>query len=185
MTGVNHTDNELLQLLSQGDKEAFDTLYTRYWKEMFMSAYQRLKDVDQCKDIIQDIWADIWVRRGSVEIQNLRSYLLSAVRFQVFKMIERGQDSPTFFAPFQQMAFTGTGADGSVMEKELAALFRSWLNTLPEKRREIFILHFANKLSVKEIAERLNISTKTVQNQLGTAVSDLRSRLAGILLQFV
>lgn len=152
---------------------------------MYTSAFQRLKNTDQCKDIVQEIWTDLWIRRNEVTIQHLKSYLLSAVRFQVFKLIERGQVTPTFFAPFQQMPLTGTGADGSVMEKELAALFRTWLDTLPEKRREIFILHFADKLSVKEIAERLQISTKTVHNQLGTAVSDLRSRLASILLQFV
>lgn len=180
MTNTYHTDNELLDQLTAGDKGAFDTLYHRYWKVMFMAAYQRLRDTDQCKDILQDIWQDIWLRRKEVSIDHLKSYLLAAVRYQVLKLVERNPTPSDFFIPFQQMPLTGTGADGSVMEKELAALFRDWLDNLPAKRREIFILHFADKLSVQQIADKLQISPKTVHNQLGTAVSDLRSRVVSL-----
>jgi RNA polymerase sigma-70 factor (ECF subfamily) len=177
---AGHTDQALLSLMAQGDKGAFDYLYERYAHMMFLSAYKRLKDQDQCKDIVQDIWTDLWLRRREVSIAQLKPYLLAAVRFQVFKLVERGQPTTNFFEPFQQMVLTGTGADGSVREKELAAMFRDWLECLPAKRKEIFILHYADKLSVQEIAEKLQISTKTVHNQLGNAVSDLRNRLVSM-----
>ncbi|WP_315816158.1 sigma-70 family RNA polymerase sigma factor [Paraflavitalea speifideaquila] len=72
---------------------------------------------------------------------------------------------------------TALGADNAVVEKELQDLATAWLNTLPPKRKEIFLLYFRENLSTKEIAERLNISQKTVQNQIGTSSKALRKKL--------
>jgi RNA polymerase sigma-70 factor (ECF subfamily) len=80
------------------------------------------------------------------------------------------------------MAISSFNADGEVIDKELADLFNSWLNTLPEKRKLIFVMHFIDKLTTKEIAERLNISQKTVQNQLGSSVQDLRKSINQYML---
>ena len=69
-----------------------------------------------------------------------------------------------------------------LLEKELLDLVQSYINSLPEKRKQIFLLHIKDNLSTKEIAERLNISQKTVQNQLGTSMQGLHTRIAPIII---
>ncbi len=71
--------------------------------------------------------------------------------------------------------------DDLVLEKEILALMRVWIAALPAKRREIFLLHYTEDLTTKEISEYLGISQKTVQNQLNTASQALRFRLAHFL----
>lgn len=73
-------------------------------------------------------------------------------------------------------------ANNLVVEKELKALAEAWLQTLPGKRKEIFLLYYRENLSTKEIAERLGITQKTVQNQINTASNELRNKILMTLL---
>lgn len=175
-------DSELVHLLLQDDKNAFDELYRRYWPILFNAAFKRLKSTDLSKDITQEVFIDLWLRRGRVQIENIQAYLLTAVRFQVLKLISREKHNTSFIEPFENMAVSSFNADGEIIDKELFHLFETWLNTLPDKRKAIFIMHYIEKFSTKEIAERLDISQKTVQNQLGNAVQGLRSSLNQYML---
>ena len=182
---VSYSDNELVRLLLQDDRDAFDELYRRYWPVLYNAAYKRLKAVEPSKDITQEVFIDLWLRRGRVEILNIQAYLYTAVRFQVLKMISREKNTSSFLEPFENMAISSFNADGEVIDKELAGLFKSWLNTLPEKRKAIFVMHFIDKLTTKEIADRLDISQKTVQNQLRNAVQDLRTSINQYMLSLL
>jgi RNA polymerase sigma-70 factor (family 1) len=180
-----YQDNELVHLLLQDDKNAFDELYRRYWPILFNAAFKRLKSTDRSKDITQEVFIDLWLRRGRVRIENIQAYLLTAVRFQVLKLISQEKSSTSFIEPFENMAVSSFNADGEIIDKELFHLFETWLNTLPGKRKAIFVMHYIDKLSTKEIAERLDISQKTVQNQLGNAVQGLRSSLNQYMVSLV
>ena len=167
----------MLRLIAQDDIASFEQLYHRHWQSLFNAAYKRLKNIDQCKDIVQDVFTDLWLRRGKVEIENLDAYLHTAIRFQSYKRIAAGKTTAAFFEPFETISTSPFEAEKNVAEKELAELAKTWLASLPEKRKEIFLLHFVEHLSTQEIADRLNISQKTVQNQLGTAAKSLRGRI--------
>jgi RNA polymerase sigma-70 factor (ECF subfamily) len=182
---ISYHDNELVRLLLHDDRSAFDELYRRYWPILYNAAYKRLKTIEPSKDITQEVFIDLWLRRGKVEIENIQAYLLTAVRFQVLKLVSREKNITSFLEPFENMAISSFNADGEVIDKELADLFNSWLNTLPEKRKSIFVMHFIDKLTTKEIAERLNISQKTVQNQLGSSVQDLRKSINQYILSLL
>ena len=177
-----YQDSELVHLLLQDDKNAFDELYRRYWSILFNAAYKRIRSIDLSKDITQEVFIDLWLRRGKVQIENIQAYLHTAVRFQVLKLISLEKLNTSFIEPFENMAISSLNADGEMIDKELFKLFETWLNTLPEKRKAIFVMHYMEKLSTKEIAERLDISQKTVQNQLGRSVQGLRSSLNQYML---
>jgi len=171
------SDKELLQLLLADDKQAFEEIYQRYWPLLFDSAYRRTKDIDQCKDIIQDVFADLWNRRGKINIENISAYLHTAVRYQVLKQFSTNKITPVFFELLDTLTSTQFSSDHELYEKELADLFDTWINCLPEKRKIIFQMHYRDMLSTNEIAEQLKISQKTVQNQLGIATRDIHDRL--------
>jgi RNA polymerase sigma factor (sigma-70 family) len=176
---IQYTDAQLLQLLAQDDRAAFDAIYDRYWKVMYYPAYKRLRNKQQCREIIQDVFIDLWLRRGQVDINNIKAYLLTAVRFQIYKLAPKEKVSPPFFELYETIAISFFGAETNVIEKEFMRYVKSWIDVLPEKRRKMFLMHIDDNLSTKEIATQLSVSQKTVQNQLGTAMQSLRTHVAG------
>ncbi|QEC44036.1 RNA polymerase sigma factor [Pseudobacter ginsenosidimutans] len=174
---LSYNDQELLAQMTQNNHKAFEELWNRYWELAFNVAYKRLKDEDQCQDLVQDLFIDLWDRRAKLFIDNFPAYLNSAIRYKVYKVLSRKNTDAPYYEAFDELVATAMGADNAVVEKELQDLATAWLNTLPAKRKEIFLLYFRENLSTKEIADRLNISQKTVQNQIGTSSKELRKKL--------
>jgi len=169
-----YTDTQLSALLAQDDRAAFDAIYDRYWQVMYDHAYKRLRNKQQCREIIQDVFIDLWLRRGQVDINNIRPYLLTAVRFQIYKLVTKEKAGSPFFELYETMAVSFSGVESNLIEKEFMQYVKVWIDVLPEKRKEVFLMHVEYNLSTKEIANQLSISQKTVQNQLGTAMQSLR-----------
>jgi RNA polymerase sigma-70 factor (ECF subfamily) len=178
------SDKQLLLLVKQHDRIAFDQLYNRYWLSLFNMAYKRVRDREACCDILQDIFTDLWSKREARNIDNLAAYLNTAVRNKVYSLISQGRAGNYFVQPFEEIA-GAVGADSSMNQKEISKLVALWMENLPAKRREIFQLRFYEGASTKQISEHLNISQKTVQNQLLLAFSDLRRHLAHYIAALV
>jgi RNA polymerase sigma-70 factor (ECF subfamily) len=173
-----YTDTRLSELLAQDDRAAFDAIYDRYWQVMYDHAYKRLRNKQQCREIIQDVFIDLWLRRGKVDINNIKAYLLTAVRFQIYKQVAKEKAGPAFFELYETMAVSFSGVETNLIEKEFMRFVKVWVDMLPEKRRKVFLMHVENDLSTKEIANQLSVSQKTVQNQLATATQSLRMYVA-------
>lgn len=172
------SDAELVQKIKAGDTDAFTRVYNRYWDSLYKKAYKRLKDRSASKDAVQNVFIDLWKRRKTSNIANLKSYLYGAVRFQVFKQIDKTKKFESFFEPFEDMMVAPFWTDGNIIRNELEDLLSSWVAALPRKRRKIFMLHYQEQLSASEIASRLNLSRKTVYNQLGSSIKELKLKLA-------
>lgn len=181
----SYTDSELLIEIKLDNSGAFTELYDRYWQLLYNSAYKRLQDESPCKDILQDVFKDIWLRRTSLEIENMSAYLHTAVRFQVLKLISRNKYVSHFIQPFENIIDISLKSDSIINEKEINILLKAWIDTLPQKRRKIFMMRYEERLSTKEIAQKLKISQKTVQNQLGNTLNSLRTRLSQFFVFFL
>jgi RNA polymerase sigma factor (sigma-70 family) len=175
------TDKELYDLLKLGDKDAYTIIYKKYWQSLFNSAYKRLKNKEQCQDILQVVLSDLWRRRDEVSIADLSAYLHTAVRFQVFKQISRKPALSPLLDEFEILLISPVHTDDALIETEILKLIRLWVEALPSKRRAIFLMYAEEELSTRQIAEKLGISQKTVQNQLNTALVNLRLKLSKVL----
>jgi RNA polymerase sigma-70 factor (ECF subfamily) len=178
-------DEELLARLVKSDHQAFAELYNRYWEDAFNAAYARLKDLEQCRDIVQNVFLSVWDRREKVTIDNFRGYLLTAVKFQVFKYSSRNPHRSAFVDRFSELILSPVGADDQLLQKDILWLLEQFLDTLPRKRKEVFVLHLKHNLSADEIAVRLNISKKTVQNQLLNVNAAFRHRLNQLMILLI
>ncbi|RZK59508.1 MAG: sigma-70 family RNA polymerase sigma factor [Pedobacter sp.] len=178
-------EKTLFALLKQGDEIAFSKIYKAYWAELYNTAYKRLPEKEKCQDIIQNVFADLWTRRELVEIENPTAYLHTAVRFQVLKQVSRNPQNSFLSENFIAELISPLETDGELLEKEVTNLINLYIDALPKKRKHIFVMHYFDGLTTAKIATELNISQKTVQNQLTTASHALRFRLTHMFFYII
>lgn len=178
----SYADSQLVSLIQEGDRLAFDEVYERYWKRLYNDTFKRLKSIEMIEEIVQDVFSNLWSTRASRKIQNIYPYLLTAVRYQVFILYKKGKSTPVFETPLEHMALSTLQTDSLFNEKELRGCIAIWMVMQPEKRRVIFQMKYINDQSTKEISEILGISQKTVQNQLLTSFASLRDFLGKMMI---
>ena len=147
---------------------------------MFLVAFNIVKDRSSAEDIVQDILIAVWEKRKNLVIQHsLKAYLFSSVRYASYKEWKRILTSPN-----ESIESLELPNDDSPIEHlayhELKNQISQVINDLPARCKEVYILSRENQLSHKEIAERMNISTKTVENQLTKALRILRLSLNNV-----
>lgn len=184
--GREVTDIELLRRLKQDDPIAFKKIFEKYWETLLASALKRLASQEICEDIVQEVFADIWKRRAIIKITtNLKAYLHSAVKYQVFKAVEKGQQSQSIYdEEFAGMAVVQDHLDFD----ELYNILEIALHKLPQRQQLIFKMSRFEGLKSQEIAQKLNLSEQTIFNNLHKSLRTLRSELkeyAPIILGFV
>ncbi|MFD0767275.1 RNA polymerase sigma-70 factor [Mucilaginibacter lutimaris] len=168
-------DAELLELLRHDDRKAFETLYHKYSGKAYHVAYNLFRDSDVCEDLVQELFIDLWAKRNSLRITSLEWYLKVAIKNRVLMYIrtQKATLDLSAIATLTQKYST----DSKLIQNDISHLLEEGVERLPEKCRQIFTLSRKEYLSNKEIASRLNISTKTVENQITIALRYLRVSL--------
>ena len=179
-----YSDAELTAYLTAGDRAAFEEIYERYWKKLYNETFKRLRNMELVEEVVQDVFSDLWMKKEKKNIENIYAYLIGAVRYQVYIRYKKGQAIPHFEVPLDHLLLSSIQADSLFKEKELKWCISVWLAMQPVKRAEIFKMKYIDDRSTKEISELLNISQKTVQNQLLHSFSDLRTFLNKIMAFF-
>ncbi len=178
----HYVDIELVMKLKNHDEEAMILLYKNYWKDLYITAFKVLKDKEDCEDIIQDLFIRIWNKREETDIKtSLKSYLLAAVRYEVYRKVRESRKYESIMDDIIEMVSDQSLSD-MLEYKELQSRISRVIDTLPTKCREVYHLSRNELLSHKEISSRLSISTKTVRNHLTKALHYLRISMDQILL---
>jgi RNA polymerase sigma-70 factor (family 1) len=180
------SDDELVKNLAMGEDWAFSEIYRRYWKKMFKQAFSKTGSDDAAKEIVQDIFLDLWQRKGSANILELERYLFKAVKFQVLdfydKQIVGKRHREALWTKFGEEA-TESVEDQLAFE-ELNGRILECINGFSEKTREIFTLNRLEGRSVLEIARLLNLPERTVEYHITVGLRHLRGHLKEYILLF-
>ena len=170
------SSDELLSLIKIGDERAFTEVYNRYWRLLYAIAYNRLKDLEEVEDIVHDVLASLWTNREKLEINNLKSYLATAVKFRIFATIRKQNSRQTFQ---EQMLIPDPVDSYDVLDamhyKKIIDAVNNEIENLPEKCKIVFKCSREQSMSVKQIALHLNISSSTVENHLNKALKKLNT----------
>lgn len=170
-------DTELMDRLRAGDEVALKLIYKKYWNQLYSSAYNLLHDQPACEDIIQDLFINLWNKREQIEIRaTLKSYLFASVRYEVYRQVRQGSVREDIFENIQDRLQTPSEY-GNIEHRELLSYVNSIVNNLSEKCKVVYKLSRDEQLSHKEIASKLDISPKTVENHLNKALRQLRISL--------
>jgi RNA polymerase sigma-70 factor (ECF subfamily) len=172
----------LFARLRQGDTAAFDAIFRAWYAPLVGVAQGLLRDRAVAEEVVQDVMLELWRRREELTVgDSPRAYLVRATRNRALNHIRhlRVEQRGAAYAagPTEEPA---QGAS-LVVEDELGVALASAVAELPARCRDVFELSRVQGLSYAEIARTLDISPKTVENQMGKALRVLRSRLAAWL----
>lgn len=170
------SDIQLWAAVKTNDELAFNELFKRYWVRLYKTANQYLKDGEASEEVVHDVFLNIWNRREELEISSVPNFLLTAVRYQVYNRLRSAKSPVIYEADHSAFAsITDTNqAEDKIEEEELYRVMYDYLEELPKRCREIFCMSRIDQLSNDEIAARLGISKRTVENQITVALKHLR-----------
>jgi len=172
------SDTALVDLISTDDHEAFAELYERYFSVLYLHAAKKLRDKDEARDLIQELFANIWAQRQNMtRYSNIPAYLYAAVRNRIINHIAHKQVSDKYLF---SLAVSGINdeavTDHRIRERQLAVMIESEISALPPKMREVFELSRKLNYTHKEIAVKLNLTEQSVRSHVKGALRILRTK---------
>jgi RNA polymerase sigma-70 factor (ECF subfamily) len=171
-------DHELFLQIRQGNKKSFETLFKAYYAILCAFSRKYVKDPDDCEEIVQGFFLKLWDKREELEINlSVKNYLFSSIRNRCLNHIKHEKIKQEYSAEILGNPLAGIDHTNFIMEVDLVDKIEQSIAALPDRRREIFTLSREQGLKYREIAEKLGISIKTVETQMGQALKDLRENL--------
>ncbi|MDB5158853.1 MAG: polymerase, sigma-24 subunit, subfamily [Mucilaginibacter sp.] len=181
------SDRELIELFRQGDHNAYTEIYSRYSGVLYLHAYNKLRNREEVKDIIQELFITLWINRESFSPEiNLAGYLYQAIQNRVLKLYAYKKVRSVYIDKIQEVHEAGNQiTDHLVRTKQLAEMIEQEVNTLPEKMREVFLLSRNHYMSHKMISQYLGIAETTVKTHIHHALKILRGKLTPMVLMIL
>lgn len=170
---------ELVTLIKAGDIRAFDEFYKRNWKALYQTAYRSTCSEEDAKDLVQTVFINLWNNRYNLNPDVYStSYLFRILKNNIINFykqdLARRKRLENLLQPDYINQYTN---EDKLIAKELSIVIDGEIRELPRKMQEVFILSRQQNLSVNEISETLNITPRTVKNQLSNALKILRTKL--------
>jgi RNA polymerase sigma-70 factor (ECF subfamily) len=165
--------------IKQDDLVEFEKLFKSFYSPLCSYAFKFLKDMDLAEEIVQDFFYNYWKNRHTMNIQiSIKSYMYRAIRNNSLKYIEHVQVVKRYEQNYKDTNSADIGSETNELEvKELNDIIEATLNDLPERCRQIFKMSRFEGLKYFEIAEKLSISIKTVEANMGKALQLFRKNL--------
>jgi RNA polymerase sigma-70 factor (ECF subfamily) len=183
---VDH-ESEYLKRLGKGEHDAFDALFLSYHSLMkrFLTGF--IKDGDDVRDILQDIFCSVWEHRDSIaRVGSFKSYLFRMARNAVYNHFKLNAIREEHLQQYQREAILVDDLqEERLYAEELGLLLDLAIDRMPPQRKLIFMMSRKEDLPNGEIAKRLNISKRTVENHITQALADLRKLLKVIIPFFI
>jgi RNA polymerase sigma-70 factor (family 1) len=180
-------DTELLGRLKLDDTEAYKALFDRYWEQLYLFAWKRLKSKQDAEDVVQHVFMKIWEHRNAKNISfSLQAYLYKSVSYEVIGSLKKMAAATEDIDGLTEGVLPVFSETLSKLDlKELNALIEAEILSLPLRMQQVYRLSREDDLSIKEIATKLDISEQTVKNQLTIALSRLRKPIVQAMLLMV
>lgn len=171
----DHNCSELWKEVRKGSRKAFEMLYNEMIIPLSDYAFRLLKDEHAVKDILQDLFVNIYVRREEIgEHVNISGYLHQAVKYKVIYLLRsRAKSNIKSISP-EVIEYSPIHSDEIEQHDRHVELEKN-MRVLPLKCRKAFILNYVDELPYKTIASEMNISIKTVEKHISKALRILRN----------
>jgi RNA polymerase sigma-70 factor (ECF subfamily) len=168
--------DDLIIRLRQDDKEAFNVLFYMYAEKLQKFSMTFFSKAEEAEEIVQDVFIKIWVKRKNINNPaSFNAYIYTIAKNMIFNSLKKNIYHKKFetFQYNTKQAFQNT-TENDVLYQETRQRLESALEQLPAKRREVFLMSRRYGLKNKEIAEKLDISLKTVESHMSLSLKFLK-----------
>lgn len=150
-----------------------EKVFHRYYSPLCNYAAKIIGNSHDAEDLVQTLFIQLYQRNKLTNIENIEHYLLRSIKFKCIDFIRKQQN----ISPVDILPDISSSENTEITEADIEPLFHYYAAKLPPKTREVFLMSRVGQMSYKEIAKELNISQKTVENQIGSALKKLKSIL--------
>ena len=174
---ISLSDKELAHSIKQDEKDAFRELYDRYSPRIFRFAQSYLKNNDDSEELVQNTFLKIWENREILNTEkNIKAFIFKIAVNTIYDFIRR-KNIEQAYVDYQKLNFSPDEnyTWHSVIYEEMLQNLQELMKQMPEQQRAIFQLSKIDGLSNDEIAQKLNLSKRTVENHLYRAISYLKT----------
>ena len=181
---ANLDGNALMKLIRSNDELAFTEVYNRYWEQLLAVAFHFTRSKQSAEDVLQEVMLSLWTRRSQLQVESANAYLATAVKFSVFKIIAREKRHREIEKdlPIQESI-------SDIEEKLDTKFWQDYINgeveQFADKTKLIFTYRTEDDLSITEIAEKMDLSPKSIEYHLTKAMQALRNTVKKIKILFV
>jgi len=184
---TSHPYNEvdLLFQVARGDEAAFSQLFL-HWHQLLAGYVLRITESRELtEEIVQDVFLKIWMSRESLtEINNFKHYLLVVSRNQAFDVLKKQLKEKLHKRDWEKNNKSTQLLTDNDSEKNNLSLIDKAIDSLPPRRKEVYLLSRHQRLTYKEIAEQLGISRESVKTHLQLASESITNFIRTHLATF-
>jgi RNA polymerase sigma-70 factor (ECF subfamily) len=173
------SDEENYRAIKEGNQIAFEMIFKTYYKPLCHYAHSFLNDKNEAEEVVQTTFIKIWEKKNELSVQSsLKAYLYSMVRNGCLNVIKH-EKVKQLHAKWhvQETERSRDLVEEKVLSNDLESKIYLAMKALPEQCRLVFQLSRFEELKYQEIADQLQISVKTVENQMGKALKIMRVQL--------
>jgi RNA polymerase sigma-70 factor (ECF subfamily) len=172
------TERELVEEVKEGLASAFDKLYEMYCYKLFYFAFSILKSKEDAEEVVQNTFFKIWEKRKNIDNHYAFKSFLFTIAYNMIVDILRERLKEKKHREFiLEKATSDYNLEEAIEFRDLLNHVRQIANELPPRKNEIYQMSRVNHLSYSQIAEKLNISAKTVENSLNFSMNFIKERL--------
>jgi len=171
-------EEQLVKRLSEGDEKAFRVLFMRYYPKIRCFLNGLLKSETEAEDLTQDVFVKIWMNRTRfAEVNTFGAYLYVLAKNTAFNYIESkqirqvGLDERPFEEEYDRNPYE------ELVAKDLQLFVNMVVDSMPSQRQAVYRMSRESGLTNDEIAEKLHLAKKTVENHLNLALKELRNAM--------
>ncbi|HMR19576.1 MAG TPA: RNA polymerase sigma-70 factor [Sphingobacterium sp.] len=179
-----YSNEELIRSIRASELGAFNELYNRYAEGLILYVYNKLGDLEESKDIVQEIFVNIWTDRENILIyRSVSGYLYKIALNKSLNLFRKQKIEEKYINSLADYLEIGTTTtqEQQFAEIENEKLVNEAIDRLPEKMREVFALRYFKGMSNQEVAEKLKISSHTVATQMKRALKEIRKTTSFVL----
>ena len=177
-----YSDEEILEYMKSNSEFAIEILFAMHYEYLCFNVFKLIQDAQSSEDIVQEVFSEVWKKRDTLNIKtSIRGYLRKAAINKTLNLIRKRKLVFDEADDHVNVVSSDYSSQKVLEGEELQLKINEAIEKLPERCKLVFSMSRFEELSYREIAETLEISIKTVENQISKALRIMKGELSEYL----